>query len=182
MIDLSPEGLARNTARRMLSEHTQLLSNAIQDTHEILGNKWDKQRFGVAVITHGLPETDSPFLRLGLRCGDERSLPGLLVSNDWQGNKLKYDGNELWVVRPSALTDDRDDLYYLDEEARAHERLRYEPDTNSVYFLTGSGKERELGSIMPPFGYHVEHSVNVMTRVRGALGGIATSESSVKFF
>ena len=182
MIDLSPEGLARNTARRMLGEHTQHLSDAIQDTHELLGDKWDKRRFGVAVITHGFPEADSPFLQMGLHCGDESGLPGLLVSKDWQGNALKYDGNELQVIRPTALTDDRDDLYYLDEEARARERLRYEPGTNGVYFLTGSGEERELGSVMPPFGYHVEHSVDVMTRVRGALGGIATSESSVKFF
>lgn len=181
MIDLSPEGLARNTARRMLGEHTQLLSDAIQDTHGILGKAWDKRRFGVAVITHGLPEVDSPFLQMGLHCGDESGLPGLLVSKDWQGNALKYDGNELQVIRPTALTDDRD-LYYLDEEARAHERLRYESDTNEVHFLTGSGEERELGLVMPPFGYHVEHSVDVMTRVRGALGGIATSESSVKFF
>lgn len=182
MIDLSPEGLARNTARRMLSEHTQHLSDAVRNTHEVLGDKWDKRRFGVAVITHGLPDTNNPFVRIGLHCGDERSLPGLLVSNDWQRNQLKYDGNELRVIRPTALTDDRDDLYYLDEEARAHERLRYEPGTNEVHFLTGSGEERELGLVMPPFGYHVEHSVDVMTRVRGALGGIATSESSVKFF
>lgn len=184
MIDFSPDGLARNMARTMLRENTQRLNDAVQSTHELLGDQWDKQQFGSAVIKlHPFAEDKKQVSQVVLYRGDDPESFKPLASRDWQGNQVEYDAGTLQVVRPlqGQPTDDRDDLYYLNEEGFAYERLRYDQGTDRVYFLTSSGQERELNTVRPPFGYSVEHSITAVSRVRGVLAGVATRESSVEF-
>lgn len=184
MIDLSPDGLARNTARAVLREKTQLLKDAIEATHDLLGDQWDKQRFGSAVIKlYPFAGDDKSVSQVVLYRGKDEAKYGSLVGRDWQGNQVECDAGAVQVVRPihGQPTDGRDDLYYLNEEGFAYERLRYEPATDEVYFMTSSGDERELKLVRPPFTYNVIHPANVIDRVRGVLGSIATEGASVEF-